>query len=366
MGKYFIFISLVFILVLPATAQKASPEIHPDRTVTFQVRAPHATNVMFALETSASKPMEKGERGMWSVTVGPLAPNVYAYSFWIDGIRVPDLASPAVKPEPMAVSSMFEVPADQPQFFDFDPTVPHGTVRLHDYESKSLGKLRRMRVYTPPGYDRSLRTKYPVLFLLHGGFDTEATWTEYGRAHFILDNLLAGKKAKPMIVVMLDGFATRNTPATNQVNRTDTATAFEDDLLCDVIPFVEKNYRIKSGRENRAITGLSMGGGQSLTIGLTHLKQFAWIGGMSAAVAKRQLVLAEVTKDPKVTNQQLKLLWFSCGKSDGLIKPNQEIDKALTDHGIRHTFVPMEGGHEWTVWRRGLAEFLPLVFTDQK
>jgi enterochelin esterase family protein len=136
--------------------------------------------------------------------------------------------------------------------------------------------------------------------------------------------------------------------------------------LCDVIPFVEKNYRIKSGRENRAITGLSMGGGQSLTIGLTHLKQFAWIGGMSAAVAKRQLVLAEVTKDPKVTNQQLKLLWFSCGKSDGLIKPNQEIDKALTDHGIRHTFVPMEGGHEWTVWRRGLAEFLPLVFTDQK
>jgi enterochelin esterase-like enzyme len=366
MKQCLIIVNLAILTALPTDAQTVSPEIHSNRTVTFQVRAPNATNVMFALESSASKPMEKGERGMWSVTVGPLQPNVYAYSFWIDGIRAPDLASPAVKPEPLPVSSMFEVPADRPQSFDFDPAVPHGTVRLHDYESKSLGKLRRMRVYTPPGYDQSPRAKYPVLFLLHGGFDTEATWTEYGRAHFILDNLLAGKKARPMIVVMLDGFATRNTRGTNRNDRTGRPTAFEDDLLNDVIPFVEKNYRIKPGRENRGITGLSMGGGQSLTIGLTHLERFAWVGGMSASVANRELALAEVIKDPKSANQQLRLLWFSCGKSDGLLQPNEQIDETLTGHGVWHTFVRMEGGHEWTVWRRGLEEFLPLVFTDQK
>lgn len=368
MKQYLILINLALMAAaLPAAAQqRVSPEIHPDRTVTFQVRATNATKVAFSFEASASQPMEKDEHGMWSLTVGPLEPNIYAYSFWIDGIRVSDLASPAVKPEPLPVSSMFEVPADRPQFYDFDPAIPHGTVRLHDYESKSLGKLRRMRVYTPPGYEQSPRTKYPVLFLLHGGFDTEATWTEYGRAHFILDNLLAGKKAKPMIIVMLNGFAARNTHGTNQIDRAGGPTAFEDDLLNDVIPFVEKNYRIKPGRENRAINGLSMGGGQSLTIGLTRLDRFAWVGGMSGSVANRKLVFAAVNEDPKAANRQLKLLWFSCGKSDGAFRENQQMDEALVGRGVRHTFVPMEGGHQWIVWRRGLEEFLPLVFTDQK
>jgi enterochelin esterase-like enzyme len=362
------FINLVFLAAaLSASAQQyVSPEIHPDRTVTFQVRATNAAKVAFSFEASPSQPMEKNGRGLWSLTVGPLEPNIYAYSFWIDGVRVPDLASPAVKPEPLPVSSMFEVPAEQPQFFDFNPAIPHGTVRLNDYESKSLGKLRRMRVYTPPGYDQNPRTKYPVLFLLHGGFDTEATWTEYGRAHFILDNLIAAKKAVPMIIVMLNGFATRNTLGTNQIERAGNSMPFEDDLLNDVIPFVEKNYRIKPGRQNCAINGMSMGGGQSLTIGLTHLDRFAWVGGMSGTVAKRDLVLADVIKDPKEANQQLKLLWFSCGKSDGAIRANQQLDETLAGHDIRHTFVPMEGGHEWIVWRRALNEFLPLVFTDRK
>ena len=365
MKPWFLTINLALVAV-PAVAQKSSPEIHADRTVTFQIRAPNATNVAFSFESSKSTPMEKGDGGMWRLTVGPLAPNIYAYSFWIDGIRVADLGSPAVKPEPMPVSSMFELMADRPQIFDFDPGVPHGTVRLHNYESKSLGKLRRMRVYTPPGYDQSPRPKYPVLFLLHGGFDTEATWTEYGRAHFILDNLLAVKKARPMIIVMLDGFATRRSPVANLDDHAGSRTAFEDDLLNDVIPFVETHYRIRPGRENRGVMGLSMGGGQSLTIGLTHLERFAWVGGMSAAVAKRELVLGGVTNDPKVANHLLRLLWFACGKSDGLMRPNEEMDKALAEHGVRHTFVAMEGGHEWTVWRRGLEEFLPLIFTDRK
>ncbi len=354
------------LLAWPVAAQKLSPEVHPDRTVTFRIRAPHATNVGFSFESSTTKPMEKDEGGIWHLTVGPLSPNIYAYSFWIDGIRVPDLASQAVKPEPMPVSSMFEVPAERPQSFDFDPAIPHGTVRLHDYDSKSIGKLRRMRVYTPPGYDQSPRVKYPVLFLLHGGFDTEATWTEYGRAHFILDNLLAAKKARPMIVVMLDGFATPSPSGTYKSGGAGSRTAFEEDLLSDVIPFIEKNYRIRPGREHRAITGLSMGGGQSLTIGLTHLERFAWVGGMSGVVAKSDSTLASVVNQPELTNRQLKLLWFACGKSDGAIQQNQALDKTLTERGVRHTFVPMDGGHEWVVWRRGLEDFLPLLFTDRR
>ena len=359
-------IKLALIAVIPASAQGVSPEVHPDRTVTFHFRAPNATNVMFALEASAAQSMTKDDHGIWTVTIGPLVPNVYAYSFLMDGVRMPDVTSPATKPEPMAVSTMFEVESDRPQIFDFDPAIPHGTVRLHDYNSKSLGKLRRMRVYTPPGYDQNSRTRYPVLILLHGGFDTEATWTEYGGAHFILDHLLAWKKTKPMIVVMVNGFAERNAGEAKPDERAGTRTAFEDDLLEDVIPFVEKNYRIKSGRENRAITGLSMGGGQSLTIGLTHLERFAWIGGMSASVSKPELILSGVLNDPQAANRQLKLLWLTCGKSDGLIRPNQALDKTMSDHGVRHTFVPMEGGHEWIVWRRALEAFLPLVFTDRK
>lgn len=366
MKKYGIIASLVLTQALSVVAQLVSPAVHPDRTVTFWVAAPNATNVAFSFEASPSQPMQKDERGNWSLTGGPLEPNIYAYSFWINGIRVADLASPAIKPEPLPISSMFEVPAEHPQFFDFDPAIPHGTVRLHDYESKSLGKLRRMRVYTPPGYDQNSRTRYPALYLLHGGFDTEATWTEYGRANYILDNLIAAKKATPMIVVMVDGFAKSSTNAVNQNDYTGTRTAFEADLLNDVIPFIKANYRIKSGRENRAINGLSMGGGQSLTIGLSHLDQFAWVGGMSAAVAKRESVLAETIRDPKLTNRQLKLLWFSCGKSDGLFQPNEETHQTLSEHGIRHTFVPMEGGHQWVVWRRALADFLPLVFNESK
>ncbi|MEO8564067.1 MAG: alpha/beta hydrolase-fold protein [bacterium] len=365
MKRHLLLVQCALLSAAPAVAQKSFPDIHPDRTVTFQVKAPAATNVMISLEASTSKKMERDEQGLWRLTIGPLAPNVYAYSVWIDGIRMADLGSPAVKPEPMPLSSMFEIPADKPQIFDYVSSVPHGTLRLHDYDSKSLGKVRRMRVYTPPGYDQNPRARYPLLVLLHGGFDTEATWTEYGRAHLILDNLLASRRATPMVVVMVDGFATRTPRASSPDDSSGTRTAFEDDLLNDAIPFVESQYRIKPGRENRAITGLSMGGGQALTIGLTHIDRFAWIGGMSASVAKQDLVLGEVLRAPKDANKRLKLLWLSCGTTDGLMKGNVQMDDALRAAGVRHTFVPIEGGHDWTVWRHALEAFLPLVFAER-
>lgn len=366
-APWIVLLSLAFLATVSGVAEKAFPEIHPDRTIRFQLRAPKASDVELTLEASSVKhPMEKGVDGLWTLTLGPLEPGIYGYSFWLDGVRVADLSGPAVKPEPRPVSSMFEIPADRPQFYDFDPVVPHGTVRLHDYESKSLGKLRRLRVYTPPGYDQNPRARFPVLVLLHGGFDTEATWTDYGRAHFMLDNLLAAGKATPMLIVMVDGFADRKIAGANPAAGANDPTAFEDDLLKDALPFVENNYRTKPGPENRAVTGLSMGGGQALAIGLMHPERFAWVGGMSGSPANREWVLGETVKNSKRTNQRLKLLWFACGKSDGAMQSNADMDKTLTQAGIHHTFVPMEGGHEWTVWRRGLNTFLPLIFTGRK
>jgi enterochelin esterase family protein len=239
-------------------------------------------------------------------------------------------------------------------------------VRLHEYESKALGKLRALRVYTPPGYDRNTRAKYPVLYLFHGSGDNEATWTEFGRANLIIDNLIAQGKAKPMIIVMTDGHAAFAQPAgTNTDARARGMIAFQRDLLEDVMPFAEENYRIKKDREHRAIIGLSMGGGQSLTIGLNHPELFAWVGGMSSAVGDPDTTLASLIKDPQASNKNLKLLWFAVGKSDFLLKNNQQLDEWLTKHGIKHEFHETEGNHSWPVWRRYLADFAPLIFTGK-
>lgn len=343
-----------------------SPEIHPDRTVTFRVRAPNATNVSVSGEgIGRATQMERDERGVWSATIGPLEPNLYSYSFVLDGFRILDPANPVVKPELLPSTSVLYVPGDKPLIIDFDPSVPHGTVRLHEYESKSLGKLRGLRVYTPPGYDQNSRAKYPVLYLLHGAGDNQDTWTEFGHAHFILDNLIARGKARPMIVVMPDGhasFAQPQNTSTNAAGR--NMAAFERDFTEDIMPFVEKNYRVRPGRENHAIVGLSMGGGQSLTIGLNHLDLFAWVGGMSSSVPNQE-TFAGLLKDPKVTNKKLMLLWFACGQSDGLLARNKQLDGTLTEHGVRHTFVTTDGAHEWRVWRGNLEAFAPLIFTGK-
>jgi enterochelin esterase family protein len=253
------------------------------------------------------------------------------------------------------------VPGDQPALHDFQ-MVPHGVVRMHEYQSRSLGKLRRLQIYTPSGYDKS-RAKFPVLYLFHGSGDNEATWAELGRAHLIADNLFAWGKAMPAIIVMTDGHALPPGPrTTNAAERARAIAAFEGDLLQDVIPMVEANYRVKDGAVNRAIIGLSMGGGQSLVIGLNHPELFAWVGGMSASIFNPETSIAHALSDAATTNRRLKLLWFACGKDDFLLKQNQQFDELLTVRGIRHTFKVTEGNHSWPVWRRYLAEFLPLLF----
>jgi len=332
--------------------------------VTFRLRAPQAREVTVSGEWGG-KPQElaKDEQGIWSATIGPLAPEIYGYSFTVDGLRIADPGNPALKPMRSPTTSILEVPGQPPLLHEFQE-VPHGTVRHHWYASKSLGVRRSLHVYTPPGYDKETQIRYPVLYLFHGSGDNDATWAVLGRAHLIIDNLLAQGKVRPMVVVMTDGHAALPqltggvTP--NMISR--NVEDFGRDLLEDVLPFVESNYRVKKERTQRAIAGLSMGGGQSLTIGLNHLDLFAWVGGFSSFLRNPETTIAKVLTDAKGTNERLKLLWIACGKDDRLIEQAQEMSALLKQKDIRHEFLTTEGNHSWPVWRRYLADFAPLLF----
>jgi len=336
-----------------------------DDPINFRLRAPKATEVSVSDEwPGGANPMTKDDSGVWSVTIGPLEPDVYGYAFSIDGFRTLDPVNSGVKPMRSPTTSVLEVPGNPPRIWEFQD-VPHGAVRLHDYQSKALDRLRHLRVYTPPGYQRGSR-RYPVLYLFHGSGDNDATWTAFGHAHWILDNLIAAGKAKPMIVVMTDGHATApqftGVPGTNMISR--NVSDFERDLLGDVLPFVEANYRARREAASRAIAGLSMGGGQSLTIGLNHPELFGWVGGFSSFVRDPQTVLAKALANPEATNRKLHLLWIACGKDDRLVENSRQFVEVLKKNGIRHEFHETEGNHSWPVWRRYLADFAPLLFNS--
>ncbi len=349
----------------PATTPPVtSPEVLSDRRVTFRLRAPKATEVTISGEWARQpQALARDEHGVWSVTVGPLAPEIYGYGFNVDGLRIADPVNPALKPMRSPTTSILELPGQPPLIHDFQ-NVPHGTVRHHWYASKSLGVRRSLHVYTPPGYDNETKTRFPVLYLLHGSGDNDATWAVLGRAHVIVDNLLAQGKVKPMIVVMTDGHAFiphlggGATPNLTSRNVED----FGRDLLEDVLPFIEAEYRAKKERTQRAIAGLSMGGGQSLTVGLNHVELFAWVGGFSTFLRNPETIIAKTLADPKGTNEKLKLLWIACGKEDRLMEQAEQMSALLKGKDIHHQFLATEGNHSWPVWRRYLADFAPLLF----
>jgi enterochelin esterase family protein len=254
-------------------------------------------------------------------------------------------------------TSILHLPAQPPRNHDWQD-VPHGTVRSHTYASKSLGRLRELQVYTPPGYDQHPDLQYPVLYLQHGMGDNQATWTVHGKAHWILDNLIAQGRAVPMLIVMMDGHAVvPGTPG----NIDSNTQAFERDLLSDVIPYVESNYRVKKDPSGRALVGLSMGGGQSLTTGLNHPDTFAWVGGFSSATPAAESV-ASALSQPTATNDKLKLLWIACGKNDFLLARNQEFIQLLQSKNLKHEWHLTEGDHSWPVWRLYLADIAPRLF----
>jgi enterochelin esterase-like enzyme len=335
-----------------------SPQILVDHRVTFQLRAPRATEVVVAGQwPNGRAAMTKDANEVWSVTVGPVPAGVWEYSFQVDGLPMIDPGNPAIKPQREPRTSILHIAGEPPLLHDFQ-NVPHGVVRQHTYLSKSLGRVRELVVYTPPGYDQQTEARFPTLYLQHGMGDNQATWVVHGKAHWILDNLIAQGKAHPMVVVMMDGHASI---AQGMAGFQNNTTAFERDLLEDVMPFVEANYRVKTEAADRAIAGLSMGGGQSLTIGLNHLDKFAWVAGFSSAVPSREAI-ASFLDDPAAANAKLKLLWIGVGKDDFLLQRNQEFIGMLKEKDIRHEWHLTDGTHSWPVWRLYLADLAPKLF----
>ena len=338
-----------------------SPVIGADGRITFQLYAPKATEVLVRSEGPApfaNQPLAKGDSGVWRLTAQVPA-DLYIYWYDVDGVAVADPRNNRPRVNMTTVRSLLEVPGAASEFFAERP-VPHGQVAAVHYQSKALGVPRRMHVYTPPGYATS-NQRYPVFYLLHGGGDNDLSWLMAGRANFIIDNLIAAGKAKPMIVVMPAG---HTPPAPGGA---PTPDAFARDLLGDVVPYVEQNFRTLPGREQRAVAGLSMGGQQTLNVGLTNLDKFSQLGVFSsgwfgqdgaAAFAKNN---EAVLSDPKI-NERIKLFWLATGKDD-FVLPSTKAALALFDqHKIRHSYKETEGGHTWPNWRAYLNEFVPLLF----
>ncbi len=356
---------LLLIAALAAAAPAEplrSPEVHPDGRVTFRLSAPDAREAILRFESDAPVAMRRDAHGVWSATAAALAPDIYSYTFQVDGVPVLDPANPRMKYNLVASASEVHVPGPAALPWEIND-VPHGTIHRHFYHSAIVGDDRDYLVYTPPGYDPAAREPYPVLYLLHGFSDDATAWSTVGRANVILDNLIARGQAKPMLVVMPLGYgrwdilvggydATRPPQVWN-----DNARIFGDSLLREVMPQVEKIYRVSSGGTGRAIAGLSMGGAQALTIGLGHPDQFAWIGAFSSGRATPDAAAlgAEV-------NTRLRLLWITCGRDDGLFATSQQFDAALTARGVNHVWVPAPGIHNFPFWRRNLAAFVPLLF----
>ncbi len=343
-----------------------SPEIHPDRTVTFRLFAPKASEVVLMgspgiLEfIKEPKPLHKDDQGVWSLTVGPLPPGFYTYGYAIDGgLRMPDPSNPNLEVRRWGDTSMFVVPGPEKAVFEERP-VPHGTVHIDFYDSKNLHTPRMFYVYTPPGYETG-RQKYPVLYLLHGNGQIEASWTWTGRANVIMDNLLADGKVKPMIVVMPYGHIPREIkPGPAGPSGPSDAMAIEKELLTEVKPAVESKYRVLTDREHRAIGGLSMGAAQSLSIGLHNLDQFAYIAAFSGAGNRAEWEKA----DPAVLNRKLKVLWIGCGTEDPGYKGVKGMDDLLTQKNVKHVFNQSGGGHSWPNWQVYLSKYAPLLFRD--
>ncbi len=353
-----------------AAPRLVSPEVSAGRHITFRFRAPKASevNLLFGAWNPKPQPLTKDSNGVWSITVGPVDPEIYTYSFQVDGARMLDIANRELKNGARGMdASVVEVPGAPPRFDELR-AVPHGAIHVRSYMSTPLKRLRELYVYVPPEYDANRTRRFPVLYLRHGSGDTEANWSVDGRAGVILENLIAERKAVPMIIVMPNGDTDGSWGGGSSPEGIEL---LGKELLGDIIPFIEKSYRVAPGRENRAITGLSMGGGQAFTIGLKNLDLFAWVGQFSSGLVSA--VGFDVTKhvpgifqDPAATNRKLRLLYLACGTDDPRYPGQLDLVDAFKSHNIRQEFHDTPGGHEWKVWRHLLADFLQRLFKDSQ
>jgi enterochelin esterase-like enzyme len=348
------------------------PRIQPDLGVTFRVKAPDARKVQVQGGEGLGKSpfdMVRGEGGFWTVTTPPAVPGFHYYWLLVDGVAVNDPASETFfgygKP-----TSGVEVPEKGVDFYD-PKDVPHGEVRARWYRSAVTGQWRRAYVYTPPDYDAPGRPRYPVLYLQHGAGEDERGWTAQGRMNFILDNLIAAGKARPMLVVMDRGYATRTGAPAAQAKGGPfgPGSAFEDVVLKDLIPLIDATYRTLPDRQHRAMAGLSMGGAQTLQIALRHLDQFAYIGSFSGALFgtfDAKTSYGGAFADPAAFNAKVRLLWLGAGSGEPrFAKSARILHETLDRSGIKSVYIESPGtGHEWQTWRRALYDFAPRLFRE--
>jgi enterochelin esterase-like enzyme len=352
-----------------------SPQVNVDKTVTFRYLAPLAKEVKLSGQFLKSPvDMIKDSIGIWSVTVGPVTPDIYPYSFRIDGVTAMDPANVAFFPNERFKASLVDVPGDTPLVHAMKD-VPHGTITYEYYPSveSSTGSLV---VYTPPGYNKNASAKYPVFYLISGTTDTEETFFKVGRTNFILDNLIAEGKAKPMIIVMPYGNPmARVAEQTGQPKPADImgrdsedaktrAKLFETDLVNNVIPYVEKNYRAINDRNSRAIGGFSRGGGQTLRTAFGNMDKFAWICCYSAYLSTAEMdgTYKHVGENPEATNKQLKLLWVSVGDEDFLYKDTMAFIDYLKSKHVNYKSLITPGGHTWMNVKTYLDKTSQLLF----
>ena len=354
------------------------PRLNSDLSATFRVQADQAQKVQLLMELGQSTySMVKSPDGFWEVTTKPLLPGFHYYLISADGFVSTDPGSRTFFAARKEVSGI-EVSGSESDFFAVKD-VPHGTVRAEWYFSKAADGWRKIVVYTPPDYDQGT-ARYPVLYLQHGWGENEDGWSQQGHENFVVDNLIAGRKAKPMIIVNENGMTGINfqppplprpgsSPAPTPRSGPNSIKAeryklFDNVISNDLVPFIDSHFRTIPDREHRALAGLSMGGGQAFLIGLKHLDQFAYLGAFSPA-----LFVEDTAKDydgalanPAKLNQQLRLLWIGIGSDDFLLKPVTGSHEALDKAGIKHVWVESSGAHVWTVWRKYLAEFAPRLF----
>ena len=355
-----------------------SPEIHTDNSVTFRLYAPNASEVKTSgnwMEGwGASEAMIRNDTGLWSLTVGPLEPEIYTYSFSVNGITLMDPGNIRVMRDGARYASMLLVPGEASDLYQVK-NVPHGTLSKVWYDSPSLELTRRMYVYTPPGYDEG-SDKYPVFYLLHGGGGDEDAWSTLGRASQIMDNLIAQGKAKPMIVVMTNGnpgdaASPGEAPPKKEASGNNVfgmgSGAFEKSLVKDVIPYVEKHYRTLRGKENRAVSGLSMGGMQTMNLAFDHAENFDYFGVMSMGLpdpdpSGRNWFQDVDERIKNLESNGYKLYWIGCGTDDFLYEAAKNLVAKMEENNLEFTYRESSGGHTWSNWRIYLSEFAPLLF----
>lgn len=352
-----------------------SPQVNADKTITFRYLAPAAREVKLSgqfLKTALA--MTKDTQGIWSITTGAVQPDIYPYSFQVDGVNVMDPANVAFFPNERFKASLVDVLADTPLLHTMQD-VPHGAVTYEYYPSVE-GTTGTVVIYTPPGYDKNTKEQYPVFYLISGTTDTEETFFKVGRTNFMMDNLIAAGKAKPMIVVMPYGnIAARVAEQTGGSKPADPvvrdnadalkrAKDFETDLVAKLIPFVENKYRVISNRDNRAIGGFSRGGGQTLRTAFGNMDKFSWICCYSAYLSTPEMEAGfrHIYEDPAKTNKELKMLWISVGNEDFLYKQTVDFMDFLKAKNVNYKSLITPGGHTWMNVKTYVAHTAALLF----